>query len=52
MNCSELMQGQRLFCEVCGFELGVANACVESCCSTDVCCNGDIQCCGASMELR
>ncbi len=52
MNCSELMQGQRLFCEVCGFELEVANACEENCCSTDVCCNGDVQCCGAPMELR
>ena len=52
MNCGELIQGQRLFCDVCGLELEVANACVENCCSTDVCCNFDIQCCGAPMELR
>ena len=52
MNCSELMQGQRLFCKGCGFELTVTSICGDNSCSTEACCSGDIQCCGAPMELR
>lgn len=52
MNCSELNEGQLLFCKGCGFEFEVVNECVDNYCTTEACCNFAIQCCRAPMELR
>jgi hypothetical protein len=50
MNCSELKDGQILFCEGCGFELKVVNECRTDRCAAG--CTGDMDCCGEPMKLK